>query len=166
MTVDTSAQPVSKVTWRNRSELSANDYNPNNVAPPELELLIISILEDGWTQPIVILADGTIVDGFHRWLVSLDPRLFDKFAGMVPVVVIDADKTHRKMSTIRHNRARGVHAILPMAEIVRGMVSDGVSPEEVERRLGMDKEEVVRLLDRSGMPAKAGNGFGHSWVPG
>src|SRR5690349_13809193 len=88
---DLSKQPVSSVTWRNRDELKSNDYNPNRVAPPELELLIISILEDGWTQPIVTLSDGTIVDGFHRWTVSADPRLLKIFGGMVPTVVVDAD---------------------------------------------------------------------------
>lgn len=166
MNADIDKQPVSRVIWRHRNELSANDYNPNKIAPPELELLILSIMEDGWTQPIVILQDGTIVDGFHRWWVSVDPRLWDRFGGMVPTVTIDVDKVHRKMSTIRHNRARGIHAILPMADIVRGMVQEGVPEEEVRRRLGMDKEEVARLLDRSGMPQKMGNGFGHSWVPG
>jgi ParB-like chromosome segregation protein Spo0J len=159
-------QPVSTVKWRHRDELTANDYNPNRVAPPELELLILSILEDGWTQPIVVLPDGTIVDGFHRYTVSADPRLMERFGGWVPTVTIDVDAVHRKMSTVRHNRARGIHAILPMAEIVRSMVDDGVPEKEIQRRLGMDKEEVVRLTDRAGMPQKSGNGFGQSWVPG
>jgi len=164
--IDLKKQPVSAVVWKHRDTLTSNDYNPNRVAPPELELLILSILEDGWTQPIVILKDGTIVDGFHRWMVSEDQRLAERYEGMVPTVTIEADDVHRKMSTIRHNRARGIHAILPMAEIVRSMVDEGVSPKEIERRLGMDKEEVVRLVDRSGMPQKVGNGFGQSWVPG
>jgi ParB-like chromosome segregation protein Spo0J len=70
-------QPVNQVQWIDRNELNANDYNPNYVAPPELELLKTSIKEDGWTQPIVILQDKTIVDGFHRWTVSADPELID-----------------------------------------------------------------------------------------
>ena len=69
-------QPISNVIWKSRAELHPNNYNPNKVAPPEMELLIISILEDGWTQPIVILPDGQIVDGFHRYTVSADKADF------------------------------------------------------------------------------------------
>lgn len=154
--------------WVPRSVLRPNDYNPNRVAPAELELLIISILEDGWTQPIVVLPDDTIVDGFHRYTVSADPRLLAKYGDHVPVVVVNVDPVHRKMSTIRHNRARGTHAVLPMADIVQGMVSDGVSKEEIGRRLQMEGEELDRLCDRAGMPDKAARsqaGFGRAWRP-
>ena len=69
--------------------------------------------------------------------------------GTVPVVEVRLDPTHRMMSTIRHNRARGTHAVLRMAEIVRGMVDDGVPQREIRKRLGMEAEEVIRLLNRS-----------------
>jgi ParB-like chromosome segregation protein Spo0J len=168
--VDLVKEPVSSVTWVDRKNLSPNNYNPNKVAPPELELLIISILEDGWTQPIVVLNDMTIVDGFHRYTVSADKRLVAKYAGFVPIVVVSADPVHRQMSTIRHNRARGTHAVLAMADIVRGMVDQGVKPDDIQRRLGMEDEEVARLIDRAGMPAKVGKAknkkaFGKSFVP-
>jgi ParB-like chromosome segregation protein Spo0J len=166
MTKPIADQPVSAVTWRHRSELRPNDYNPNKVAPPELELLTLSIIEDGWTQPIVVLPDGTIVDGFHRYTVSADPRLMALFGGMVPVVTIAVDPVHRRMSTIRHNRARGTHGVLPMASIVRGMVDDGVDASEIQRRLGMEDEEVTRLLYRAGSPSSAGRAeFGKAWKP-
>lgn len=163
-----SEQPIFKVEWVDRSELKPNDYNPNKVAPPELQLLITSIMEDGWTQPIVALEDGTIVDGFHRYTVSGMSPLKDRFGGFVPVVRVAVDPIHRKMSTIRHNRARGTHGILPMAAIVRGMVIDGVSKEEIQHRLGMEDEEVNRLVDRAGMPEKTEKqqpGFGKAWKP-
>lgn len=164
------AEPVSSVQWVDRKNLKPNNYNPNKVAPPELELLKISILEDGWTQPIVVLNDMTIVDGFHRYTVSDDKRLREKYAGFVPIVMIKADKLHRQMSTIRHNRARGTHAVLPMADIVKGMIDDGVDPKELQRRMQMEDEEISRLVDRAGMPAKVGkgkkkDGFGKSFVP-
>lgn len=162
--IDLKGQPVSRVQWVHRDELKPNDYNPNRVAPPELELLILSILEDGFTQPIVALDDGTIVDGFHRYTVSGDKRLLERYEGFVPVVRVNVDPVHRKMSTIRHNRARGTHGVLPMAEIVRSMVHDGLERDEIQRRLGMEDEEVDRLLDRAGMPAQ-GTGFGKSWKP-
>lgn len=168
MAHDTKTQPISNVKWVSRETLKPNNYNPNKVAPPELELLIISILEDGWTQPIVTLPDGTIVDGFHRYTVSKDKRLMDRFKGQVPIVVVDIDPVHRQMSTIRHNRARGTHGIVPMANIVRGIVADGVSKEEIQSRLGMEDEEVDRLVDRAGMPDQAERrqaGFGSSWKP-
>lgn len=161
-------QPVSTVQWLNRSLLRPNDYNPNKVAPPELELLILSILEDGWTQPIVILPDFDIVDGFHRYTVSGDSRLMERFGGFVPTVTVALDPVHRRMSTIRHNRARGTHGIVPMANIVRD-IAGTVSAEEIQRRLGMEDEEVHRLVDRAGMPEQAGRerpAFGKSWKPG
>jgi len=129
----------------------------------------VSITEDGFTQPIVTLPDLTIVDGFHRYSVSADPRLAQHYAGMVPVVMIEADPVHRQMSTIRHNRARGTHAVLPMADIVRGMVDDGVNQADIMRRLGMEDEEIDRLINRAGMPsrmARQATDFGKSWVPG
>ena len=161
-------QPVNQVQWIDRNELNANDYNPNYVAPPELELLKTSIKEDGWTQPIVILQDKTIVDGFHRWTISADPELSEMTDGKVPCVIVDFDKDHRMMSTIRHNRARGTHAVLKMADIVREMKQDNLSDKEIMDRLSMEEEELERLLDSSGMTirgTKDVDGFGKSWVP-
>jgi ParB-like chromosome segregation protein Spo0J len=164
---DMNTDPVSHVEWVDRSTLNANDYNPNRVAPPELELLILSILEDGWTQPIVILPDGTIVDGFHRYFVSTDERLMARYRGYVPVVRCSLDPVHSRMSTIRHNRARGTHAILPMADIVTRMLKDGVAAEAIMRRLGMEDEELIRLSTALGMPElTAGPEFGRAWSPG
>jgi ParB-like chromosome segregation protein Spo0J len=163
---DIAQEPVSKVIWRDRSELKPNDYNPNHVAKPELELLIISIVEDGWTQPIVVLPDLTIVDGFHRYTVSADKRLTEKYGTQVPTVMIDIDPVHRKMSTIRHNRARGTHGIMPMAHIVEYMVKEGVSREQIMERLQMEREEVDRLLSRIGSPIKnSAADYGKSWKP-
>ena len=98
---------------------------------------------------------------------SGDPRVAALTGGMVPVVEVRLDATHRMMSTIRHNRARGTHAVLRMAEIVRGMVDDGVPEKEIRKRLGMESEEVIRLVNRAGMPTQAGGGsFNKAWVPG
>lgn len=163
------SQPVSSVQWIHRTELTANDYNPNHVAPPELRLLETSILEDGWTQPIVCLPDKTIVDGFHRWTVSGRKKIYALTDGFVPVVFIEVDPVHKKMSTIRHNRARGTHGVLPMAQIVQSMLEDGLSAEEIMDRLGMDDEEVERLAARVGLPIKVAERgrteFGKAWRP-
>ncbi len=164
-------QPVSQVRWVPRDRLVGNAYNPNHVAPPELELLIVSILEDGWTSAIVTLpeADGkfVIVDGFHRWTVSADPRVAGLTGGLVPTVQVRLDPVHRMMSTIRHNRARGTHGVLRMADIVRRMVDEGVPERTIQKRLGMEREEVQRLVNRAGMPTQVGRGRGlnKAWVP-
>jgi ParB-like chromosome segregation protein Spo0J len=169
--------PVSRVRWVHRDRISANTYNPNRVAPPELKLLILSILEDGFTQPLVVRIAGkdepgdyVVVDGFHRWLVADEPRLVARYGGFVPIALIEADPVHRMMSTIRHNRARGTHAVLPMADIVRTILEAGVTADDTGRRLGMEPEEIDRLTERSGMPRRVGehqaNGqFGRAWVP-
>ena len=166
----TDLQPVSNVRWIHRDLLDRNLYNPNAIAPPELELLKLSIIEDGWTMPIVTLPEKegrfVIVDGFHRWVVSSEPTIYQMTGGLVPTVQVALDPTHRQMSTIRHNRARGTHGVLPMAEIIRQMVVDGVSEKELMKRLGMDREEVARLNNRAGMPDQIkADGFNQAWVP-
>jgi ParB-like chromosome segregation protein Spo0J len=178
-------EPVSRVLWVHRDLLRANDYNPNHVAPAELELLIVSILADGYTQPIVARrvvlpprasagagVEYEIIDGFHRWLTSEDPRLRARYGGMVPVACVEADRVHQQMSTIRHNRARGQHGVVPMATMVKDMLEHGVDPAQLQIGLGMEDEEVARLADRAGMPVRGAvlpqrpeAGFGHAWVP-
>ena len=161
-------EPISRVEWVEASTLHANNYNPNAVAPPERELIVLSILEDGWTQPIVILPDNEIVDGFHRWKFSQDDkRLVDRYHGFVPVTRIVVDRVHQQMSTIRHNRARGTHAILRMADIVTGMLKEGVSKKQIEKGLGMDEEEITRLATALGMPELGSTAnFSPAWKPG
>ena len=161
-------EPISRVAWVHGAILHANNYNPNAVAPPERELIILSILEDGWTQPIVVLPDYEIVDGFHRWTFSMeDQRLLDRYHGYVPITRIVVDKVHQQMSTIRHNRARGTHGILRMADIVTGMLKAGVTPEQIMKGLGMDDEEVIRLSTALGMPELASSAnFTSAWKPG
>lgn len=161
--------PVNWVRWIHRDKLDANAYNPNHVAPLEMELLKTSILEDGWTQPVVIREDMTIVDGFHRWLTSGDPEVYELTDGYVPCVVLKpANNTHHAMmSTIRHNRARGTHHVLKMADIVIALIQDGqLQIEDVMEGLGMEKEEVTRLFERGNMLKRASaDEFTPGWVP-
>lgn len=146
-------QPIDNVEWISRDKLSPNDYNPNSVNKPELELLKLSILTDGWTQPIVVNGDMEIVDGFHRWTLSDSPELRERDGGKVPVVLIEPKTGEdQKMSTVRHNRARGRHSVIKMAEILKGMVDRGMGMEEIQDGLGMDKEEVLRLAMSEGIP--------------
>jgi len=160
-------QPISDVQWIERDLLSPNGYNPNIVAGPEMKLLKISILEDGWTQPIVINPDYEIVDGFHRWTVSGDKDVQKMTGTQVPVVMTKPNNdAHQKMSTIRHNRARGTHAVLNMSEIIKSMIDDGLSKQEIMSRLQMEEEEVIRLAARVGIPKSDlidDSGFSKSW---
>lgn len=149
----TAEHPVSHVKWAPVDMISANDYNPNTVAPPEMELLELSINSDGYTQPIVTweTEDGRyeVVDGFHRFLVG-------KKKGMshLPIVVVNADRTDRGdriSATIRHNRARGKHKIGEMSEIVQELARRNWSDKKIGRELGMELDEVLRLKQVSGL---------------
>jgi ParB-like chromosome segregation protein Spo0J len=164
-------QPISSVVWVERDKLRANDYNPNHVAPPELKLLEQSILEDGWTQPLVIRPTDEadvfeIVDGFHRWTVSDRPSIRILTDGHVPTVLITPDPSHQRLSTIRHNRARGKHHVVKMADIVDDLLADGYTSDDLVKLVGMDHEEVSRLSARGKMTDAGGKGsFGESWRP-
>ncbi len=160
--------PISAVEWVDPATLRSNLYNPNRVFKLELQLLKRSLLEDGWTQPIVARPDGEIVDGFHRWtLGSTDPDVQAMTGGLVPVVRLDpGDEIHQMASTVRHNRARGQHGILKMGDIVRAAMAAGATEADVCARFGMEPEEVDRLADVRSSPEHAGkDSFGRGWVP-
>jgi ParB-like chromosome segregation protein Spo0J len=158
--------------------LIPNDYNPNVQPPPEFRLLKVSLLEDGWTQPIVAhertdRPAGTplvIVDGEHRWRVAREDReVAARTGGRVPIVRIRGDRAHLMMATIRHNRARGEHGVKAMSLIVRELLVSGMSDDDVSFLLQMEPEEVDRLADAAGLPRRvvkdAGEAFANGWVP-
>ena len=160
--------PLARVEWVDPTTLRANNYNPNKVFPPELELLKTSILADGWTQPVVARRDGDIVDGFHRWtLASTDPDVRAASESKVPVVYVDcADPAGQMMATVRHNRARGQHGVLKMGDIVRAAQAAGLSDDDICTGMGMELEELERLADLRGSPETAGKeSFGKGWIP-
>ena len=72
------------------------------------------------------------------------------------------------MATIRHNRARGTHGVLEMSDIVTDMVNNGLTGEEIMERLMMEKDEVVRLLFKAGIPKSQifdEKDFSKAWQP-
>ncbi len=164
-------EPVECVQWVRSELVFANDYNPNSVAPPEMELLHTSIQEDGYTQPIVVWQhDGIyeVVDGFHRNRVGKEyADIRERIHGYLPVVVINADredKGDRIASTIRHNRARGKHKVEAMSEIVLDLKKRNWSDAKIAKELGMDADEVLRLGQIQGLAEMfADREFSQAW---
>lgn len=149
--------PVYSVKAIPVDKIQANDYNPNVVAPTELKLLELSIWEDGFTMPCVCYYaqetdDYILVDGFHRFQVlKTSKRIFQRENGLLPVVVIDKEISNRMASTIRHNRARGTHNIELMCNIVAELDRAGMTDEWIMKNIGMDRDEVLRLKQISGL---------------
>ena len=149
--------PVYSVIAVPIEKVRANSYNPNRVAPPEMRLLEISIWEDGYTMPCVcyyIPEEDVyeIVDGFHRYSVlKTSKRIYEREKGLLPVVVINKDISNRMASTIRHNRARGVHNIDLMCDIVSELTKAGMSDSWIMKNIGMDADELLRLKQISGL---------------
>jgi ParB-like chromosome segregation protein Spo0J len=157
--------PVSNVQWVKADKVQANDYNPNSVARPEMELLKISIESDGFTQPIVVWEHDDyyeVVDGFHRHLVG-------KELGMsyLPIVVINKDRSaenDRMASTIRHNRARGKHQVGKMSDIVIALSKRNWNDKKIGKELGMEPDEVLRLKQVGGIAEMfADTEFSEAW---
>lgn len=165
------SEPVECVQWVKSDLVIANDYNPNSVAPPEMELLHTSIQEDGYTQPIVVWEhDGIfeVVDGFHRNRVGKEyADIRERIHGYLPVVVINndrEDKGDRIASTIRHNRARGKHRVEAMSDIVIELKRRNWSDKKIGRELGMDPDEVLRLTQITGLAEMfADKDFSKAW---
>lgn len=164
-------EPVDCVLWVKGDTVEANDYNPNVVAPPEMKLLKMSVLEDGYTQPIVTWAINghrEVIDGFHRNRVGKEyPEITKRLLGYLPVTTINEwreDKSDRIAATIRHNRARGKHQVQAMSEIVIELARRNWSDEKIARELGMDADEVLRMKQISGLAEMfADREFSEAW---
>lgn len=142
--------PLSTLEWVDRKLLHANDWNPNKVSKENLKLLEQSILINGWTLPIVVRPDYTIIDGFHRWTVSGEEPLLSLLGGKVPVVIVShSDQSEDIYGTVTHNRARGTHLLEPMKAIVKRLLAEGKTTKEISKQLGMKPEEIFRLSDFS-----------------
>lgn len=165
-------EPVDFVRWIAADQVHANDYNPNSVAPPEMQLLRRSIGEDGYTQPIVGMLDEAstyeVIDGFHRHRVGREcDDVRERVHGYLPIVQIRKDRTDRGdriAATIRHNRARGKHRVDAMSDIVIELKRRNWSDEKIGRELGMDPDEVLRLCQITGLAeAFKDDDFSRAW---
>ena len=164
--------PAYKVIAVPFEKIVPNTYNPNSVAPPEMKLLYDSIKEDGYTMPIVCYYSPkedlyAIVDGFHRWRVMKEHAdIYEREKGLLPVTVIDKPLSNRMASTIRHNRARGSHDVGLMSNIIKELHELGRSDAWISKHLGMDKDEILRLKQITGLTALFRDiKFGQAWKP-
>lgn len=162
--------PLQGLKWVDRGSLVPNDYNPNRVSRQNLELLTTSIFVNGFTLPIVCRPDNTIIDGFHRYTVfgpdwkfvpnftdeewqklgydTSRKNLFERAGGKVPIVTVSQlDESMYVYGTVTHNRARGTHLLEPMKAIVKKLMDEGKTVQEIGKQLGMKPEEVFRLSD-------------------
>lgn len=165
------SEPVDCIQWIASDEITANDYNPNSVAPPEMRLLEHSITEDGYTQPIVAWRNGhgfEVIDGFHRNRVGRESsKVRDRIHGYLPLTIVNTDrldKGDRIAATIRHNRARGKHRVEAMSDIVVELKRRNWSDDKIGRELGMDPDEVLRLTQITGLAEMFSNQeFSKAW---
>lgn len=164
-------EPVDCVLWIKNENVHANDYNPNSVAPPEMELLVHSINSDGYTQPIVTMEHENlyeVVDGFHRNRVGKESEIIKKrIFGYLPIVKIKSDRTDksdRMAATVRHNRARGKHKVESMSDMVIYLKRKNWNDEKIAKELGMEADEVLRLAQITGLAeAFKDNDFNKAW---
>ena len=136
-----------------RELVQANNYNPNHVPKDKMELLKQSILDNGFCFPIVTIwseEDGKyiIIDGFHRYTIC-QPEWLD--IEQVPIIVLEHDISKRMAATIQFNKARGVHQVDLDADVVRSLLEQGMSEEEVSRHLGIDLDTVLRYKQMTGI---------------
>lgn len=164
--------PVYNITSIPIEKIIPNSYNPNSVAPPEMKLLYQSIKEDGYTMPIVCYYakeddNYIIVDGFHRYRIMLEyPDIYEREQGMLPVSIINKSLDQRMASTIRHNRARGSHNVDLMSNIIKELHEIGRSDAWIAKHLGMDRDEILRLKQITGLTALfKDTDFGQAWKP-
>ena len=142
-------------------DLKPNDYNPNRQSDHDFELLLRSMREDGFTQPVVALkATKIIVDGEHRWRAGQALGYTE-----IPVVYVDMTPEQARIATLRHNRARGSEDVELAASVLRDLVQLGAT-EWAQESLMLSDEEMERLLEDIPAPeALASDEFSQAWIP-
>ena len=162
-------EPISNIIWKATSELVANDYNPNVVFTPEMNLLKLSLMLNGWIQPILITQHNVIIDGFHRFtLSSRDKDIIAKYGGMVPCAVLTLTEAERILLTVRINRAKGSHIAIKMHELVTKVhLEHGMTIPEIAKQIGGTKAEVELLLKENVFKALdiENKQYSKAWVP-
>ena len=161
--------PIDKIEWRDANTLNSNDYNPNVVLTQELKLLELSILQQGWIQPVLILGDGTIIDGFHRAMLAKDSKSLKlKYQGKCPCVVLPLTRPEAMMLTIRINRAKGNHIAFRMSGIIRELIDEhNIDPQQICKEIGANKDEVDLLYEEGVFEARDIKNYRYSkaWYP-
>ncbi len=169
------AEPVDLVLWIKAERVVGYDEyaNPNTVAPPEMALLTHSMLKNGVGVPLVTheTEDGdVVVDGMHRRRVgSTDPELRSRLHGYLPVSRIRTDRADvagRIAATVEFNRARGEHSADAMSALVRLLYELGWTDDRIQKELGMQLDEVLRLKQITGLAALfADREYSAAWEP-
>ncbi len=163
------ADPIDLIEWRDARELVSNHYNPNYVMTPELKLIERNILRLGWMQPILVSPDSVIIDGFHRVRLALDSKKLKKiYGGNVPTVVIDCEPWEAMILTVRTNRAKGTHAAVLMADLVRELIDKhALTVDQLRVEMGMTKKEIELLYENSIFVSKGLDKapYSKAWIP-
>lgn len=162
-------QPIDHVTWVHVNDLTANHYNPNVCVGLEFDLLQLSLLKQGWIQPILVSKDMIIIDGFHRWsTVKKSKEVYAMTGGKVPVAVLDLTEKDRQLLTVRINRAKGTHVAFKMHDLIKELIDvHGLSPAELATEIGGTVEEVNTLMIENVFVAKdvQNTAYSKSWSP-
>lgn len=182
-----------KIEYVPVTSIKPNSYNPNRQSDHEFELLCHSILEDGFTQPIVCQQQSReFVDGEHRWtgfivveymkrngmigenftfdasvVPSLRAKRLEIASGdmMIPVVFVDMTVEQMRIATLRHNKARGSHDMELEVQVLRDLQSLGAL-DWAQDSLMMSDDEINRLLEDIPAPeALAGEEYEQAWEP-
>lgn len=160
--------PITDIQWIKADKLKANDYNPNVVFDPELKLLKHSLLTNGWIQPVLVDQNYEIIDGYHRYWLTLNDKQVSKLSdGNVPVCIMDLSKPQRMLLTIRINRAKGSHVSIKMQQIVTQLIDEGLTMEEIMQGIGASKAEIELLMMQDVFDAKKSKDakYSKAWIP-
>ncbi len=160
--------PIDRIQWIDARTLNPNSYNPNIVMNKELELLRLSMLKQGWIQPIIVNG-ATIIDGFHRyWLSTNDKALIKAFNYQVPVCDLRLSEAEARLLTVRMNRAKGSHIAVKMHNLVTGLVKEyGQDPAYIAEQIGANRDEVELLLKENVFEALEirKHKYSKAWIP-
>lgn len=137
---------------------------------PEMKLLAQSLTDLGWVSPVIARTeDGTIIDGFSRWVVAQSDKTISKRdRNCLPVVWVSCDEVDAMIHHVRLNRARGQVLAKPLSVIISSCIGSGkYGPETLRQALGMTHDEFNMLRESDLLINKTvqEHSYSRAWVP-
>lgn len=162
--------PLPEIKKIKITDLSPNDYNPQEMPKDKYKGLVGHMRSVGFTDPLKIRSKGdedpetiktpyVLVDGEHRLRAFME--VFSEEDEILCAIMKGPSgnplsRTEAVISTIAYNFQHGDENPIKMASALKIALDDGILMEDIEDLTGMKRNRIENFMDFSNLPVGGG----------